>query len=60
MLACDWIEQSVKFPCIVQPKIDGVHSLNRDGKCVGRSLKAHANPHTNVVFSQPEYHGRRY
>lgn len=56
-LACDWIEANVKFPCIVQPKIDGVHSLNRDGKCTGRSLKAHANPHTTVVFSQPEYHG---
>lgn len=57
MLACDWYEEKVKFPCIVQPKLDGVHSLNRHGKCVGRSLKPHENRYTTERFSKPEYHG---
>lgn len=57
MLACDWHEEKIKFPCIVQPKIDGVHSLNRHGKCVGRSLKPHDNLYTTERFSKQEYHG---
>lgn len=57
MLACDWHEDRIKFPCIVQPKLDGVHSLNRHGKCVGRSLKAHENKFITEKFSKPEYHG---
>lgn len=57
MLACDWHESKLKFPCIVQPKIDGVHSVNRHGKLLGRSLKGHENLHATALFSQPEYHG---
>lgn len=57
MLACDWHEDRIKFPCIVQPKLDGVHSLNRHGKCIGRSLKAHENKFITEKFSKPEYHG---
>jgi DNA ligase-1 len=57
MLACDWYEEKLKFPCIVQPKLDGVHSLNRHGKCIGRSLKAHENRYITEKFSKPEYHG---
>lgn len=57
MLACDWHEPKLKFPCIVQPKLDGVHSVNRHGKLLGRSLKAHENLYTTELFSQPEYHG---
>lgn len=57
MLACDWYEEKIKFPCIVQPKIDGVHSLNRHGKCVGRSLKSHENRYITELYSKPEYHG---
>lgn len=57
MLACDWHEQEVKFPCIVQPKVDGVHALNRNGVLLGRSLKKHDNFYTTDEFSQAEYHG---
>ncbi len=57
MLACDWHEEKLKFPCIVQPKLDGVHSLNRHGKCLGRSLKSHENRYVTEQFSKPEYHG---
>jgi len=57
MLCSDWHEEKLKFPCIVQPKLDGVHSLNRHGKCLGRSLKQHENRYVTEQFSKPEYHG---
>lgn len=57
MLACDWHESKIKFPCIVQPKIDGVRALNRDGILVGRSLRKHDNLHVTDLFSIPELHG---
>lgn len=38
-LAEDAILEEVKFPCIVQPKIDGVRALNLNGTLTGRSLK---------------------
>ena len=38
-LAEDAILEEVKFPCIVQPKIDGVRALNLTGTLTGRSLK---------------------
>lgn len=57
MLACDWHESKVKFPCGMQPKVDGVRSINRNGKLVGRSLKKHENKFITEKFSLPEYHG---
>lgn len=57
MLACDWIEDRIKFPCLLQPKIDGVRSLNRDGRLVGRSLKKHENTFTTSQFSSLFLHG---
>lgn len=57
MLATDWYEDKVKFPCIVQAKIDGCHSINRHGKLLGRSLKAHDNLWVTEDFSYPEFHG---
>ena len=45
MLATDFEESKLKFPCIVQPKIDGVRALHLYGKPTisGRSLKQFAN-----------------
>lgn len=57
MLACDWYNDKIKFPCIVQPKIDGVRSINRAGKCFGRSLKPHENRYITELYSKPEYAG---
>lgn len=57
MLACDWHESKLKFPLILQPKIDGVRSLNRDGRLVGRSLKKHENTFTTSQFSSLFLHG---
>ncbi len=54
---CDWYEDRVKFPCLIQAKIDGVASYNRNGKIVGRSLKAHENKFTTNKWSVPELHG---
>ena len=48
MQPCDWFEGRVTFPCIVQPKIDGVAAYNRNGKLVGRSLKQHENKFTTL------------
>ena len=56
-LACDWHEEHVKFPCIVQVKIDGVHALNQDGVFLGRSLKKHDNLYLTEKFSKPEFNG---
>jgi len=57
MLACDWFEEKIKFPCIIQPKVDGVHSVNRHGKLLGRSLKPHDNLFITQQYSKPEFHG---
>ncbi len=51
MLASDAVESKIKFPCIAQPKIDGVRSLNQMGTVTGRSLKTHANLYTTQFFT---------
>ena len=57
MLARDWIEDKVKFPCYIQPKIDGVRAINIGGKLFARSLKQHTNNHVTKVYSIPEFEG---
>ena len=57
MLARDFIESKIKFPCLVQPKIDGVRALNQNGKLVGRSLKQFTNKHVTETFSKGIYSG---
>jgi DNA ligase-1 len=57
MLASDWDESKVRFPCIAQPKIDGVRGLNLTGVLTGRSLKSHKNLHATRVFSHPHFKG---
>lgn len=57
MLACDAVEEKISFPCIAQPKIDGVRGLNLHGELTGRSLKYHANTHTTLFYSQHAFRG---
>ncbi len=57
MQPCDWFEDKVKFPCIIQPKIDGVASYNRNGNFIGRSLKNHDNRFITSHWSQKDFHG---
>ena len=51
MLASDWVSDKAKYPCCVQPKIDGVRGLNFFGTLTGRSLKKHANKSLTAKFS---------
>lgn len=57
MLASDWDEGKVRFPCIAQPKIDGVRALNMTGRLTGRSLKEHKNRFVTQFYSHPELIG---
>jgi DNA ligase-1 len=56
-LACDMEEDKVKFPVIVQVKIDGVRGINLKGDITGRSLKAFKNSFVAECFSHPEFLG---
>lgn len=57
MLASDWDESKITFPCLAQPKIDGVRGLNTSGRLTGRSLKTHANLYATEFFSHPAFVG---
>lgn len=50
-LAEDYVEEKLKFPYIVMPKIDGVRGLNLTGAFTGRSLKAFKNRYVTKQFS---------
>lgn len=56
-LAEDAILEEVRFPCIVQPKIDGVRALNLNGTLTGRSLKPFEGFGITDYFSKPEFLG---
>lgn len=56
-LAEDAILDQVKFPCIVQPKIDGVRALNLNGTLTGRSLKPFEGFGITEYFSRRDFLG---
>lgn len=56
-LCCDANLKKINFPILVQPKIDGVRSLNFTGTLTGRSLKLHGNYHVTEFFSDPIFQG---
>lgn len=56
-LAEDATLDKVKFPCIVQPKIDGCRALNLKGTLTGRSLDPFEGFGITKYFSQPEFVG---
>ena len=56
-LAEDANLDTVRFPCIVQPKIDGVRALNLNGTLTGRSLKKFEGTGITDYFSLPEFEG---
>ncbi len=47
----------VQFPCIVQPKIDGVRAMNLNGTLTGRSLKPFEGFGITEYFSKAEFVG---
>lgn len=54
-LAEDAILDAVRFPCIVQPKIDGVRALNLTGTLTGRSLKPFEGFGVTQMWSLPQF-----
>lgn len=56
-LARDVELEKLIFPCIVQPKIDGVRALNLTGTLTGRSLDPFKGYGITEHFSRPEYIG---
>jgi len=57
MLASDANLEKIKFPCMIQPKIDGVRAMYLEDKLTGRSLKQHKNHYVNHFFSDPMFKG---
>jgi DNA ligase-1 len=56
-LASDVKLEKITYPVYVQPKIDGVRALIKDGRLLGRSLKWLANVRIQALLGQPEFEG---
>lgn len=56
-LAKDVDESKLKFPLIIQPKIDGTRAIVQDGKLYARSLKQHENKFVTQQYSNPIFNG---
>jgi DNA ligase-1 len=56
-LAEDAILEAVRFPCWVQPKIDGVRAMNMSGRLTGRSLDPFKGFGITDYFSTPVFEG---
>ena len=57
MLAVDANLEKVRFPCLVQPKLDGVRFGHLIGYPTGRSLKQHKNYYVNNFFGDMLFDG---
>lgn len=56
-LAEDAVLEAVRFPVIVQPKIDGVRALNLTGRLTGRSMDPFAGFGITDYFSKSDFFG---
>lgn len=59
LLAKDVIEDKLKFPIGVTPKIDGSFAFIQNAKLYARSLKPHENLYTTELYSNTEFDGLR-
>ena len=57
MKAENYVADKVKFPVMVQPKIDGVRGINTTGNLTTRTLKSFANKFNQAFFSHEIYKG---
>lgn len=57
MLAEDAVEEKLRYPAYVQPKLDGVRALNLYGTLTGRSLKKFGNRHVTKLYSRSDFVG---
>lgn len=51
MLAVEVDFQKLKYPCYVQPKLDGIRVVIKDGQVLSRSLKPIRNEYVQKLFS---------
>lgn len=58
-LAQDVVEDRLKFPLWMLPKVDGCWSAVQNGKLFARSLKPFENKYTQELYSRPELEGLR-
>ena len=56
-LAKDVEESKLKFPLIIQPKIDGTRAIVQNGNLYARSLKQHENKFVTQQYSNPIFNG---
>lgn len=47
----------LRYPVLVQPKIDGSKVVRFNGALRGRSFKQYRNRHLNALFDRPEFEG---
>ena len=57
MQPCDVNLKSLRYPCIVQPKFDGVKIAHFNGSLIGRSFKAQRNIKLNNIFDDFIFNG---
>lgn len=57
MLAGKYVADKLRFPIIVQPKLDGIRASVVDGKLVTRTLKAVPNTYIRSLLERPEFEG---
>ncbi len=60
MLACSDIPDlstDVKYPCYIQPKLDGIHCIAIDGVAYSRKMKPIPNQFVQKVFKELNLHG---
>jgi DNA ligase-1 len=49
--------ESLKYPLLASPKIDGVRATNKNGQLVSRTMTVIPNGYTQKLFSGPNWHG---
>lgn len=49
--------ESLDYPVLVQPKLDGIRAVVKDGRLLSRSLKSIPNASIRAVLEQPQFEG---
>jgi len=57
MLAVEYEESKLTYPCIASPKLDGVRGLIHNGALLSRSLKAIPNKYVSALLSDLNLNG---
>lgn len=57
LLAATATEDTIKTPCIISPKLDGIRCLGFDNKAMSRSLKGIPNRYVQSIFASGLFNG---